>query len=131
MRGSASGRSPLGIACSTPIVCPVALLARSDRRHTHRNGPIHDCASFSFSYACRGVLGGGLWLDYNAFLKRPVSCPRRARILDIPRGTSLRGLARRMTDEGILNTPITSSPWPTGKGDQAGIKAGEFELTPA
>ena len=81
------------------------------------------------SLLAAGVLGVGLWLDYGAFLKAPVPLPEESTILDIPRGTSLRGLARRMTDEGILRHPYYFIALAYRQGDQARIKAGEFELT--
>jgi UPF0755 protein len=76
-----------------------------------------------------GVLGVGLWLDYHAFLKRPVQVLEDSIVLDIPRGTSLRALARRMTDAGILKHPYYFIALAYRQGDQARIKAGEFELT--
>jgi UPF0755 protein len=76
-----------------------------------------------------GALGGGLWLDYNAFLKQPVQVPDDGIILDVPRGTSLRGLARRMTEDGILEHPYYFIALAHSQGDQARIKAGAFELT--
>lgn len=76
-----------------------------------------------------GALGVGLWLDYDAFLRQPVQVPEDSTILDIPRGTSLRMLARRMTDEGILKHPYYFIALAYRQGDQARIKAGEFELT--
>ncbi|HSO81224.1 endolytic transglycosylase MltG [Thiocapsa sp.] len=76
-----------------------------------------------------GAIGTGLWLDYGTFIKTPVPLPEESAILDIPRGTSLRGLARRMTDEGILKHPYYFIALAYRQGDQARIKAGEFELT--
>jgi UPF0755 protein len=76
-----------------------------------------------------GVLGAGLWLDYHAFLKQSVPVSEEGRILDIPRGTSLRALARRMTDEGILKHPYYFIALAYRQGDQGRIKAGEFELS--
>jgi UPF0755 protein len=75
------------------------------------------------------ILGSGLWFDYSAFLKRPVVLPDEGLIIDIPRGTSLRGLASRMTDEGILSHPYYLIALAYLQGDQSRIKAGEFELT--
>ena len=75
-----------------------------------------------------GALGGGLWLDYTAFLKQPVHLPEEGMILDVPRGTSLRGLARRMTEEGILEHPYYFIALAHSRGDQTRIKAGAFEL---
>jgi UPF0755 protein len=76
-----------------------------------------------------GALGVGLWLDYDAFLRQPVQVPEDSTILDIPRGTSLRMLARRMTDAGILKHPYYFIALAYRQGDHARIKAGEFELT--
>jgi UPF0755 protein len=76
-----------------------------------------------------GAVAGGLWLDFNAFLKRPVELPEEGVVFDIPRGASLRGLARQMTDDGILEHPYYFIALAYLKGDQTGIKAGEFELT--
>lgn len=76
-----------------------------------------------------GALGVGLWRDYDAFLDQPVNVSEDSIILDIPRGTSLRMLARRMTDEGILKHPYYFIALVYRQGDQARIKAGEFEVT--
>jgi UPF0755 protein len=81
------------------------------------------------SMLAASALGVGLWLDYDAFIKAPVPLPEESAIIDIPRGTSLRGLARRMTDEGILQHPYYFIALAFRQGDQARIKAGEFELT--
>lgn len=75
------------------------------------------------------ALAGGLWLDYRAFESRPVALSEPSLIIDIPRGTSLRGLARRMTDAGLLDHPYYFIVMAYRQGDQARIKAGEFELT--
>jgi UPF0755 protein len=77
-----------------------------------------------------GILAAGLWFDYGAFLKRPVQLPDDGLIIEIPRGTSLRGLADRMTAEGILEHPYYLIALAYRQGDQTRIKAGEFELSP-
>ncbi|MCG6984458.1 MAG: endolytic transglycosylase MltG [Thiocapsa sp.] len=73
--------------------------------------------------------GGGLWVDYRAFQKRSLPLPAATATIEIPRGTSLRALAGQMTDEGLLRHPYYFLALAYQRGDQARIKAGEFELT--
>jgi UPF0755 protein len=75
------------------------------------------------------TLAAGLWFDYRAFERRPLELPEASMILDIPRGTSLRGLAGQMTHEGLLRHPYYFIALAYRQGDQARIKAGEFEVT--
>jgi len=75
------------------------------------------------------ALGAGLWFDYRAFERRPLELPDASMILDIPRGTSLRGLASQMTQEGLLMHPYYFIALAYRQGDQGRIKAGEFEVT--
>jgi UPF0755 protein len=75
------------------------------------------------------ILTAGLWFDYRAFENRPLDLPEAHMILDIPRGTSLRGLAGQMTHEGLLRHPYYFIALAYRQGDQARIKAGEFEVT--
>jgi UPF0755 protein len=75
------------------------------------------------------ILTAGLWFDYRAFERRPLELPEASMILDIPRGTSLRGLAGQMTHEGLLRHPYYFIALAYRQGDQARIKAGEFEVT--
>lgn len=76
-----------------------------------------------------GVAAVGLWLDYRAFESRPVALAEPSLILDIQRGTSLRGLARQLTEQGVLPHPYYFIALAYLQGDQRRIKAGEFELT--
>jgi UPF0755 protein len=75
------------------------------------------------------ALGAGLWFDYREFESRPLELPEASMILDIPRGTSLRGVASQMTQEGLLRHPYYFIALAYRQGDQARIKAGEFEVT--
>ncbi|NCA71118.1 MAG: endolytic transglycosylase MltG [Sphingobacteriia bacterium] len=70
----------------------------------------------------------GIWMDFRAFVTRPLALSAPSVVLDIPRGTSLRGLARRMTDDGLLPHPYYFIALAYRQGDQGRIKAGEYEL---
>ncbi|WP_295406405.1 endolytic transglycosylase MltG [uncultured Thiocystis sp.] len=76
-----------------------------------------------------GSLLAVLTIDYRRFVITPVTLPAERITLDIPKGTSLRSLARRMTDQGILRHPWYFVALAYLQGDQVRIKAGEFELT--
>lgn len=75
------------------------------------------------------LLVGGLWLDYRAFVAQPLQLPEQSTVVDVPRGTSLRGLARSLTDQGILKHPYYFIALAYRQGDQGRIKAGMYELT--
>lgn len=75
------------------------------------------------------LLGGGVWVDYQRFLGTPIGLTESKTYLDIPKGTSLRVLAERMTRMGILKQPYYFLALTYLRGDQRRIKAGEYELT--
>ncbi|MBK1645304.1 aminodeoxychorismate lyase [Thiocapsa imhoffii] len=74
------------------------------------------------------LLGSSLWLDYATFRDEPVMLPEPSMIFEIPRGTSLRTVARRLSEEGILKHPYYFIALAYERGEQSRIKAGEFEL---
>ncbi len=75
------------------------------------------------------VLAAGLWLDYRAFLTQPLRLPEQSTVVDIPRGASLRGVARLLTDQGMFKHPYYFIALAYRQGDQGRIKAGMYELT--
>ncbi|NEX21129.1 endolytic transglycosylase MltG [Thiorhodococcus mannitoliphagus] len=77
-----------------------------------------------------GLLGGGLWVDYQRFLSTAVGVPEPEPYLDIPRGTSLRALSAQMAREGILEQPYYFIVLAYLEGAQRRIKAGEYAVAP-
>ncbi|MBK1719472.1 endolytic transglycosylase MltG [Thiocystis violacea] len=76
-----------------------------------------------------GVLSGALWRDYRCFLNMPIQGPEAGVILDVQKGTSLRALANRMTEQGLLDHPYYFTAMAYLQGDQSRLKAGEYALT--
>lgn len=68
-------------------------------------------------------------IDYRRFATTPITLPTAHQIIEIPKGTSLAALARRLTEQGILRHPYYFIALTYFHGDQAQIKAGEFALT--
>ncbi|MBK1722020.1 endolytic transglycosylase MltG [Thiocystis violacea] len=77
-----------------------------------------------------GLIAGGLWLDYQHFLSTPVATSEPKTYVEVPKGSSLRGLAERMTAQGLLKQPYYFIALAYLQGDQKRIKAGEYEITP-
>lgn len=78
-----------------------------------------------------GALFLGLLLaDVATFLRQPLELPPEGLVLDIPRGTSLRGLAQDLAARGLLERPYYFIALAYQRGDQTRIKAGEYALTP-
>ncbi len=81
------------------------------------------------------LVGAGAWLEYRRFATTPIELETRSVVLDIPRGTSLRGLSEDLAARGIIGNAylFMALGRMTGKGSE--IKAGEYEirsgLTPA
>ncbi len=74
-------------------------------------------------------VGIGFGLDYQRFMATPIAVSGSRTVLEIPKGTSLYVLARRMSDQGLLQRPYYFVALAYLRGEQRGIKAGEYELT--
>lgn len=77
-----------------------------------------------------GFLAGALWRDYLCFLSRPIQIEEARLLFDVPRGTSLRALARRLHEQGVIERPYYFIALAYLQGDQSRLKAGEYALTP-
>jgi UPF0755 protein len=72
------------------------------------------------------AFGARSWLD--SYLDTPLVL-EESRILDVPAGSSLKGIARDLAGEGVLKHPAVLTAWARHTGDAAKIRAGEYELT--
>lgn len=77
-----------------------------------------------------GLLGGGVWMEYQRFLQSPLTLPEEPLILDVPRGTSLRTLSDELTARRILDHPYFFMAMVYIAGNASRIKAGEYEVQP-
>ncbi|MTW21854.1 endolytic transglycosylase MltG [Allochromatium palmeri] len=77
-----------------------------------------------------GFLAGALWRDYRCFLSMPIQTDAERLLFDVPRGTSLRTLARRLHEQGLIQRPTYFIALAYLQGDQGRLKAGEYALTP-
>jgi len=75
-------------------------------------------------------LVGGLALEYQHFLKTPLSVSGPRAVVEIPRGTSLNALTHDLVQRGILARPYYFVALAYQKGQQSSIKAGEYAVTP-
>jgi UPF0755 protein len=70
----------------------------------------------------------GTWMELERFKATPLELPGESLVLDVPRGTSLRGLGEDMTARGLLDNPFLLVLLAHARGDAARIKAGEYRL---
>ncbi|WP_170286794.1 endolytic transglycosylase MltG [Thermochromatium tepidum] len=75
------------------------------------------------------LLAGALWRDYQCFLSQTIQTDQERVLFDVPRGTSLRTLARRLREQGLIERPIYFIAMVYLRGDQGRIKAGEYAFT--
>jgi UPF0755 protein len=71
--------------------------------------------------------GGRAWLAN--YLETPLALDA-PRILDVPAGSSLKGIANELARDGVLKYPAVLTEWARRSGDAARIRAGEYEITP-
>ena len=76
-----------------------------------------------------GFLAGALWRDYRCFLSMPIQVGEERVLFDVPRGTSLRTLAKRLHEQGLIEHPTYFIALAYLQGDQGRLKAGEYALT--
>lgn len=73
---------------------------------------------------------GGVEIDYQRFLVTPLGVTDAPQTtINIPKGTSVRQLAERLTAQGVLKHPYYFMLLAYRQGDQTRIKAGEFAVT--
>ncbi|MGQ9830447.1 MAG: endolytic transglycosylase MltG [Thermochromatium sp.] len=76
------------------------------------------------------LLAGALWRDYRGFLSRPIQGSKERVLFDVPRGMSLRTLARGLSEQGVIDRPLYFMALALLRGDQGRIQSGEYALTP-
>jgi UPF0755 protein len=72
---------------------------------------------------------GGLWVDYQRFLKTPLGLKESPTVLEVPRGANLRQVSQTLTGLGVLRHPYYLLALAIQRGDQGRLKVGDFELT--
>ncbi len=77
-----------------------------------------------------GLIAGGAWMEYQDFLSEPLALDRGPLVLDVERGTSLRGLSEALTELGLLEHPYLFIAMAYLEDRATSIKAGEYELPP-
>jgi len=75
-----------------------------------------------------GLITGGLWVDYRRFLAQPVHIDGDSMVFEVRRGAGLHQVATDLTEAGVLRHPYYLIALAIQRGDQAGLKAGEFAL---
>jgi UPF0755 protein len=76
-----------------------------------------------------GTLVGGVWLDYQRFIERPVAIAGPATVFEVERGSGWRQVADGLTRQGLISHPYYLLALARWRGDGGRLKAGEFELT--
>ena len=51
------------------------------------------------------LLAGGVWMEYQRFLSEPIELSDDSLVMEVERGTSLRGLSEELTERGMLGHP--------------------------
>lgn len=77
-----------------------------------------------------GFLATGFWLDYRRFLETPLNLEETPAVIEVPRGVSIRQVAKTLTSQGAIRHPYYFVALAIQRGDATRIKAGEFELRP-
>lgn len=75
-----------------------------------------------------GSVGVGAWSEYRRFVEQPIVFAEGKERFDLPRGTRLRELAQRLTDEGLIPNPYVFIALAYERGQQRSLKAGEYAL---
>jgi len=75
-----------------------------------------------------GLVVGGAWMESQDFLSEPLASDQESLVLDIKKGTSLRGLSEELTRLGVLEHPYLFIAMAYHAGKAADIRAGEYAL---
>ncbi|QIK39168.1 endolytic transglycosylase MltG [Caldichromatium japonicum] len=86
-------------------------------------------ALFCLVFALGGA-GGALWHDWSRFIASPILLGAEQVVFEIPRGTGVRILARRLADQGLIDRPWYFFALAYIRGASGRIKAGEYALEP-
>lgn len=72
---------------------------------------------------------GWLWVDYQNFLRTPLSLPSDKYVVDVPPGGNLSRLARKLYTDGIIRSHRYLILYARLSGNANNIQTGEYELT--
>jgi len=75
-----------------------------------------------------GAVGGGLWFEYERFKQTAIDLPGDEWLFEVPRGATMRQIARRLTEVGVIDHPYYLLALAYETGDVSRLKAGEFAL---
>lgn len=76
-----------------------------------------------------GLVVGGAWMEYRDFLSEPMAFEGPL-VLEVERGTSLRGLSEELTELGLIKHPYLFMAMAHLNEKATSIKVGEYELFP-
>ena len=74
------------------------------------------------------LVAGGVWMEYRKFLAEPMELGEAKLMLEVERGTSLRGLAEELEHLGMLDHPYLFIAMAVLNDKATAIKAGEYEI---
>ena len=74
------------------------------------------------------LLASGIWMEYQGFLSEPIELGEDSLVLNVERGTSLRGLSEELTERGIVHHPYFFMAMAYLSDSATSLKAGEFEI---
>ena len=74
------------------------------------------------------LVAAGVWMDYRTFLSEPIELGKKTLVLEVERGTSLRGVAEDLEARGVLARPYYFMVMAYLSGKAASIKAGEYRI---
>lgn len=87
-------------------------------------------AALALFAAIAGVAVLYLWQDYRGYLDTPLPLPEDGLLFELRQGTTLRGLAHELAEQGIVKRPRYLEWHARRAGIAAGLRAGEYRLDP-
>lgn len=77
-----------------------------------------------------GIAAAGIAWWSNNWLQAPIAGLSTATTFEVPKGTTLRGIAASLHQRGLLEQPLVWVGWARLTGRAGALKAGEYELKP-
>ena len=74
------------------------------------------------------LVSGGVWMQYQDFLSTPIELGEDSLLLEVERGTALRGLSEELTERGLMDHPYFFIAMAYLTDNATRLKAGEFEI---
>jgi UPF0755 protein len=68
------------------------------------------------------------WMEYDDFIKTPLSLPDEGVVYDLKSGTTIRGVAADLKTQGLLSKPLLLRLLARWTGQASQLKAGEYRL---